>query len=82
MDGDRLHISRRGLTKPLKKLFCELGLSAAEKSAAAVLVDDRGVFAVATAAGIEYDGRVAAGEETSRPALVTLRRRAEGITEE
>lgn len=82
MDGDRLHISRRGLTKPLKKLFCELGLSAAEKSAAAVLADDRGVFAVATAAGIEYDGRVAAGGETSRPALVTLRRRAEGITEE
>lgn len=45
-DGDRFAPAHRGHTRPLKKLFSEAGLSAAEKSSVLVFADDEQIVGV------------------------------------
>lgn len=52
--GDRIRPRGRGCTKKLKSLFMEAGMTAAERDAAVILRDDRGVMAVL---GIAVDER-------------------------
>lgn len=43
-DGDKVRIN--GMTKPLKKIFCEKNMSAAERSRALVVCDELGIIGV------------------------------------
>lgn len=67
--GDRITLSHRGVTKTLKKLFCEAGLTGREKSLVPVFADQNGVLA---AGRLGMDARAEPDEHTVRYKVIAF----------
>lgn len=67
--GDRITLSRRGVTKTLKKLFCEAGLTERGKSLVPVFADQNGVLA---AGRLGMDARAEPDEHTVRYKVIAF----------
>ncbi len=61
--GDTFYIRRRGITKTLKKLFCEMKIPVENRNSIAVLHDGKNVVWVD---GLGTDGRYAADKQATK----------------
>lgn len=66
-EGDSIALSRRGVTKTLKKLFCELGIPPQERGRVPVIADGEGVVCIP---GVDVAARVAVTGKTERIAVL------------
>ncbi len=66
-EGDSISLSRRGVTKTLKKLFCELGIPPQERGRVPVIADGEGVVCIP---GVDVAARVAVTGKTERIAVL------------